>query len=172
MLSRPLTLVSPYVIAEMMAALRTTPLNGCIVEVGVYQGGTLSYLCEHSGGRPVYAYDTFTGIPFSGEFDQHIVGDFGDTSLEMVRAAVPDAIYGVGVFPSSALPMPPIAFAHVDCDQYESIIQASGHLVPRMMSGGLMWFDDYCLPSGKKAIDEVFGSYATPTETGKIVVRF
>lgn len=167
-----MTLVGADVIAEMMSMLSTTPTDGCIVEVGVYRGGTLSYLCEHAAGRSVYAYDTFTGIPFRGEFDQHAVGDFGDTSLDMVRLAVPDAVYGLGVFPESALPMPPVAFAHLDCDQYESITRAAEYLAPRMLPGGVMWFDDYCLPSGKKAVDEFFGSRAVPTAAGKMMVRF
>lgn len=152
--------------------MQTTPRGGCVVEVGVFKGGTLWSLTQGSQGRPVYGYDTFTGIPYAGEWDQHRVGDFGDTSIGEVKAAVPDAIVVQGVFPASALHMPPVSFAHIDCDQYQSIKDAVAYLEPRMMRGGVMWFDDYCLSSGKKAVDEIFGKRVRQAEFGKVMVRF
>jgi hypothetical protein len=71
---------------------------------------------------------------------------------------MPLAIVVAGVFPESSLAMPPVAFAHLDCDQYRSIAEAARFLEPLMVEGGVMWFDDYnCLSSATKAVDEVFG---------------
>jgi hypothetical protein len=53
------------------------------------------------------------------------VGEFWDTSAAAVGALIPDAILVPGVFPESAKAVKfarkPIAFVHVDCDQYESV---------------------------------------------------
>lgn len=172
MITAPPSVVGEATVQNMLELLATVPDGGCIVEVGVYKGGTLWYLVGHSKGRPVYGYDTFRGIPFSSKFDQHKVGDFGDTSIDEVSDAIPEAILTAGIFPDSALRMPPVAFAHIDCDQYESIKRSIEYLQDKMMLGGVMWFDDYCLPSGKKAVDEMLGDKIKPTGTGQMYVRF
>lgn len=169
---KPVSVVGEDVAASLIAALSTTPIDGCIVEVGVYKGGTLWHFVKHAQGRMVFGYDTFSGIPFCEEFDQHKVGDFGDTSLEEVAQNVPEAILTKGLFPMSAKHMPGVSFAHIDCDQYRSIMESANYLIPLMLSGGIMWFDDYCLPSGKKAVDELFGPCIHRTEQGKVYVRF
>jgi O-methyltransferase len=130
---------------------------GCFVEFGVYKGGTASHLAQIARlqGRPIYLYDTFTGIPFKSEFDDHCPGDFSDTSYEAVRSAIPDAIFGVGVFPDTLMEMPPIAFVHVDADQYQSLKDAIRVFTPLMAPGASMVFDDYrCLAGADKAIAE------------------
>lgn len=151
------SLISSDVIQEMCEKLRTTPEEGCVVEVGVYQGGSLQHLVSAAGGRTVFAYDTFTGIPFKGALDVHDAGDFADTSAEEVIARFPTVTFGVGVFPESVLPMPPCSFVHVDCDQYESIWACIEHFSPRMLRGGIMWFDDYAhLPGATLAVARGF----------------
>lgn len=168
------TLVGVNVIQEMLDALATTPTEGCIVEVGVYRGGTLWHFVRCADGRPVFGYDTFTGIPmYNPELDSHKVGDFGDTSLEQVAASVPGATLVKGLFPDSLIDMPPIAFAHIDCDQYESIKNCIDTLSPRMLHGGIMWFDDYgCFLGSTKAVDEAFGDRLLKAPSNKAYVRF
>lgn len=155
--SKPDSVVGENTIEVLLQTLKTAPAGGCIVEVGVYKGGTLWHLVQAAEGRPVYGYDTFGGMPFQHDGDSHVVGDFGDTSLAAVQAAVPAAILVQGTFPASVVDMPPIAFAHVDCDQYQSVKDCINVLGPKMMTGGIMWFDDYnCLPSANRAVDEAF----------------
>ena len=62
-----------------------------------------------------------------------------------------------------------IAFAHLDVDQ--SYVEGCRYLEPRMVAGGVMWFDDYCLSGAKKAIDEMYGGRLIPM-SGKVMVRF
>lgn len=155
----PSSLVFQTTIEEMLSYAKTVP-DGCFVEVGVYKGGTawhLWQLCEREN-RQLFLYDTFTGIPYADEsVDSHKVGDFGDTSAEAVKSAIPKATVVAGVFPSSAVEMPPIAFVHIDADQYQSVKEASEYLFPRMVSGGIIWFDDFdCLPGAAKAVYDVF----------------
>ena len=117
---------------------------GCLVEVGVYKGGSAAMLhClaveQH---RALYLYDTFAGIPYKAVVDEHEIGEFSDTSVEEVREHCPHAIITVGIFPDSAVEMGPIAFVHLDCDQYRAYQESIEYLAPRMTPGGIMWFDD------------------------------
>jgi predicted O-methyltransferase YrrM len=51
----------------------------------------------------------------------------------------------------------PVAFAHVDCDRYESVMTVLQRVAPRMTQGGVMVIDDYDTWSGcRKAVDEYF----------------
>jgi hypothetical protein len=169
----PDTLLGTEALEDIMDFASKSP-PGCFVEFGVYKGGSAFHLARVAvaQGRELHLYDTFEGIPFRGEFDQHDVGDFSDTSYEAVSAAVPYAQIHKGLFPDSLVPMPPIAFAHIDCDQYESVKAALRHFGPRMVPGGVMLFDDYhCLPSATKAVREE-GREFTTTSNNKAVMRF
>ena len=169
---QPVSVVGVNVLEEMARICAATP-PGCFVEFGVYQGGSAWYLAQvaEAQGRELYLYDTFTGIPFKSEFDSHVPGDFGDTSEERVAEAIPYAKIIKGVFPDSLVDMPPIAFVHVDADQYESYKSALAVFVPRMVPGGLMIFDDYCLAGASRALDES-GLKMEQTENSKMMVRF
>lgn len=132
---------------------------GAFVEVGIYTGGSASILTDiaERQNRQVYLYDTFEGLPYSSNGDTHKVGEFCYTDFNHIRKSLPYAHVVKGIFPESAVEMPPIAFAHLDVDQYESYIGSINYLMPLMVDGGIMWFDDYELPGAKKAIDELIG---------------
>lgn len=154
------SLLSPGALDELGELAAESPAGGCFVEVGVYQGGSAQRLLEvaRRQGRALYLYDTFTGIPMQGPDDHHPVGDFGDTDVRRIRELLPDAVVVEGVFPESIVPMPPVAFVHVDCDQYESIANTIRALRPLMMRGGMMLFDDYkCLPGATRAVHDELG---------------
>lgn len=151
-----------------------TPLEGCFVEVGVYLGGSAFFLANvaQTQGREIYLYDTFCGIPYKGELDSHPVGDFGDTSADLVRQMIPYAKVVAGVFPHSLVPMPKVAFAHVDADQYQSIRDCCRVLGPMMLPGGKILFDDvWCLAGATKALEETLWPISKTFE-GKAIVRF
>jgi asparagine synthase (glutamine-hydrolysing) len=137
-----------------------TPAGGCFVEVGVYKGGSALHLQKIALAqqRELFLYDTFEGIPHRREgLDSHGIGDFADTSFEDVQRLCPHATVVKGIFPASAVPMPLIAFAHLDCDQYQSVHEAALYLQPRMMAGGVMWFDDSpCLAGARLAVTELY----------------
>lgn len=165
------TLISENVLLALSMCAAAAP-EGCFVEVGVYQGGSARYLAtvaEHQG-RELYLYDTFEGMPYQGEYDKHPIGDFSDTSEEEVRKAIPSATIVKGIFPDSAVEMPPIAFAHIDCDQYQAVKDSVLYLAPRMVDGGIIWFDDYdVLVGANMAVNELFP--AVSLIEGKAVVR-
>ena len=156
------SVISPDLVNELIEEARRAP-DGDFVEVGVYKGGSLSALAsvarEQGGTRRVWGFDTYAGIPFRLDgVDHHKVGDFGDTSLDAVRQAVPDAICVPGVFPDTLTDeVGPIALAHVDCDQYQSVYDCCRALGPRMVPGGVMVFDDPdVLPGAAEAVLAVF----------------
>jgi Macrocin-O-methyltransferase (TylF) len=174
----PPSQVGERTIGEMIDCARARP-PGAFLEVGVFKGGTAWHLAKLGAEqqRELYLFDTFTGIPYSSPIDSHKVGDFSDVDLPGLRAALPGAHILAGIFPEVAwllgLDLPPIAFAHIDCDQYQSVRSAAEFLTPCMVKGGVMWFDDSpCLKGAELATKELFGSRLLVSETTKHYVEF
>jgi hypothetical protein len=175
MTEAPTSLIGESLIAEMIAAARETPV-GAFVEVGVYKGGSawrLSKLAEEQG-RECHLFDTFTGMPYADKDDNHEVGDFADTTSEAVAAAIPYSVIHVGEFPDTLpIDLRKIAFVHADCDQYRSARAVIDRLGPRMVKGGVIWFDDYeCTRGVTRAVDESFRDSLIRTRAGRAYVIF
>lgn len=166
------SVVAKEVISALIRRAKVSP-NGSFVEVGVYKGGTawhLSKLAEEQN-RKIYLYDTFEGIPYKDKIDSHKVGDFKDTSYDKIVEAIPYAQVIKGIFPDSAVEMEEISFVHFDCDQYKSIIDGVNYLLPKMVKGGIMWFDDYgALHGATKAVHELFPIEKIKKDTTKAFV--
>lgn len=154
------TLIKGFKLDRLLDELSRAPA-GDVVELGVYRGGALEAMAKAAPHRLMYGFDTFEGMPAAlwREGEPHGVGDFGDTSFEAVKASMPKNVMLVrGMFPGSAVGIDPsIALAHVDFDWYESTRAAIDWLLPRLVPGGVIVFDDWewkhC-PGVKKAIDE------------------
>jgi O-methyltransferase len=166
----PVRSIVPENILAAMVAMASTAPQGCFVEVGVYQGGSaqpLMEVAEHQG-RELFLYDTFTGIPFRDPIDSHNIGDFADTDFLDVAERLPKAYVIPGVFPSSAITMPGVAFVHLDCDQYRSVGESLDYLIPRMVEGGIIWFDDSpCLEGARTAARERLGDRLVLHDVGR-----
>ena len=172
--------VPQYVIDDLIKHARTAP-KGCFVEVGVYQGGTAWHLTDlaKEQNRKIFLYDTFTGIPYTSDMDYHKVGDFSDVDYEGIKAALPYATISKGIFPDSAVKMPKIAFLHLDCDQYKSVMDSVNFLKDKMVKGGIIWFDDAPGPANCKpgevngahfALHDLFGTDWILSDSGKAYV--
>lgn len=158
---------------ELLCKTASRAPDGAIVEVGVYKGGSAWYLTQlaESQNRSIYLYDTFTGIPYQGPDDRHKVGDFSDTKFETIRDMLPYAHVIQGIFPESAVEMDPVAFVHLDCDQYQSIIDSCTYLLPRMVPGGIIWFDDAPnLAGAERAVQQLFHGKVQRVQTGQSMV--
>lgn len=122
-------------------------------EMGVYQGGTARMLAQvaQRAMMPMRLFDTFTGMPPTNpDRDLHGAGDFNNTSLEAVRDFVGTyPQYHKGFIPDTFLGLESIriAFAHIDVDIYQSVLDCCAFCYPRMARGGFMVFDDYGFPS-------------------------
>jgi hypothetical protein len=170
---KPESLVDPVNIANMISTASHCPA-GAFVEVGVYKGGTAWHLDQlaQEQGRECFLYDTFEGIPYSDPVDHHKVGDFSDTSYERVRDLLPRSKVIKGIFPASAVRMDKVAFVHLDCDQYQSIIDSCRYLEALMVPGGVMWFDDSPILAGAEiAVRELYQGRIQEIN-GKHFVRF
>ena len=146
----------------------TSQLEGDFIECGVYKGGTARLLAENlrqlGSNKHLHLFDTFAGMPPTGSEDFHSAGDFADTSLEQVRRYIgyPEFVHFYpGKIPDTFLSSRPVkfAFAHIDVDIYQAVLDCCKYIYPRLSPGGVMVFDDYgfaSCPGARKAIDEFF----------------
>jgi len=175
-LARPFTLVSAdrcHVLATL--ASQAAGLEGDWVEAGVYRGGTARLLVrllddvEPGGTTRLHLFDTFEGMPVTdADLDDHVEGDFADTSLEAVRDRVvqvssdPDRVtFHPGRIPETFAGLDDlrVALAHVDVDIHRSVADCCEFLYPRLVVGGFLVFDDYGFPScpgARRAVDDFF----------------
>jgi predicted O-methyltransferase YrrM len=172
-----MSLIDPAALDAICEMAGGTP-PGDFVEIGVYKGGSAYRLAEvaRRQARRLWLFDTFTGIPeATPEYDLHKIGDFSDTSLVKGQKLIPDARFVVGdareMLPS--IDTGPVAFAHLDCDQYDTYRACIIELMPRMVRGGVMWFDDvYALDGAKRAVAELLGDLVKEHECQRHYVRF
>jgi len=146
-------------------------LPGAAAEVGVYRGGSAKLLARVLSGanKTVHLFDTFAGMPTTDEkLDFHRTGDFADTSLAAVQkylAACQNVAFHAGLFPDTAAPLEneQFCFAYIDVDIHASVRAACEFFHHRLVSGGILLFDDYgqlTCPGARRAVDDFFA--ATP----------
>lgn len=147
------------------------------VECGVYTGSSLLAcgLMVRDANIPyqMIGLDTFCGLPALSDKDRSFAPEgarylnsqvFMDTSIESVQAKIIEA--GLdghielrqGLFSEtlSKLPEHSYHFVNIDCDLYEPHIECLEYFYPRMVKGGVVFFDDYHsveYPMAKQAID-------------------
>lgn len=159
-----------YVLHELATQARGR--GGEFWECGVYQGGTALLLADvllsadgKGSGQTLRLFDSFSGmVETDASRDLHRPGDFSDTSLDAVRRLLgrPERVrLHPGWMPDTfvGLESSTIAFAHVDVDLYRSVLDCCSFIVPRLVPGGFMVFDDYGFPScpgARQAVDEFF----------------
>ena len=143
----------------------TAGIEGAVVEVGVYEGGSLARIAGAMPTRKIYGIDTFEGMPAPCGYDLHKEGDFNDVNFPKIKKwfgiNAPNVTLIKGLFPDMAnkLPDGKFCFAHIDCDIYTSVKNCCEYFYPRMAKGGIMIFDDYGFPTtpgAKIAVDEYF----------------
>ena len=143
-------------------------VNGDVAEVGVYKGRTAKVLALTSEklDKNVYLFDTFSGMPETDYSKDNFYkkGSFGDTSLLDVENFLSDcnnvAIYP-GFFPETSKPVEKnsFSFVHIDVDIYRSVLDCCEFFYPRMVTNGVMIFDDPGFSDckgAKMAVDEFF----------------
>lgn len=140
--------------------------GGYIIEMGVFRGGSLSILAKFNPGIDILAFDSFEGVPEGDSHDIHQSGDFGGLDSRAIIGFFSMIFPAVRIFKGF---IPKIfeaidsntrcSFCHIDLDMHESVRLACDFIFPRMLSGGIILFDDYkqkTTPGATKAIDEFF----------------
>ena len=153
-------------------------IQGDIVELGCY-GGTTSLFIRRlldekgeSGNRTFHVYDSFEGLPEKTKQDQSIAGEAFQAGklavskkdfLHEFRAASlrPPIVHKRWFNQLTDQDVPQnIAFAFLDGDFYESIMDSLKLVWPRMSQGGVILVDDYgreALPGTERAVRDFFG---------------
>jgi O-methyltransferase len=183
----PYTMTTPprlYTLARAVEYIASRPVEGAIVECGVWRGGSmmaveLTLLRLGVTDRELYLFDTFSGMTEPGEEDVRIGGEsaaelmarkerdhdvWAIAPLEEVRAAVlgmgypEERVHFVPGRVEETLPEhapPSIAVLRLDTDWYASTKHELEHLYPRLVSGGVLIVDDYGYWRGaRRAVDE------------------
>lgn len=147
------TLVDIYRCYELWSlAKQVRNLDGDILEIGVWRGGTGSILAEAVKDTPktVFLADTFTGVVKAGVNDPiYKGGEHADTSLEIVKKLInslelTNVILLQGIFSEDTADKvsEKIALLHIDVDVYQSSKDIVEWCLPRLAMGGVIIFDD------------------------------
>ena len=184
------TEMGPHKLLELSKAAQLIDFKGGhIAELGVYKGGSAAVIANVFKPKPAwtsvprnfYLFDTFSGMPEDDELEaglgvregklrdiSHRKGDFSSTSEQDVKnylsALYPSCVFLSGVFPETAEAVKDeeFCFVHLDADIYQSTKAGIEFFYPRLVKGGVIFFDDYSeelvqgCPGVQKAINEYF----------------
>lgn len=158
------------ILRELRTVIRQG-VTGDVVELGCYEGTTSLFLqreLQKTKDRKLFVYDSFAGLPPKINHDlspagtQFVAGELRTSKQTLVKH-----------FKHAGLPIPhitkcwfseldsnlmpeSIAFAFLDGDFYDSILDSLRAIWPALSSGAVIVVDDYhteALPGVKKAID-------------------
>jgi O-methyltransferase len=148
------TLVDIYRCYELwILAKQSAKVDGAILEVGVWRGGTGAILAEaiKSSDKKIFLADTFKGVVKAGVNDTaYKGGEHSDTSVSLVSDLISTlSLKNVqlleGIFPEQThhLITHNISMLHCDVDVYSSSKDIVEWCLPRMPVGAILVFDDY-----------------------------
>lgn len=140
-----------------MLVAQTAKLDGGILEVGVWRGGTGALMARRArsagSSDSIYLCDTFKGVVKTGSHDPcYYDGKHSDTSQEVVedllrRVGISDVQILAGVFPDETAhliePDARFRLCHIDVDVYQSARDIMAWVWDRMVPGGIVVYDDY-----------------------------
>lgn len=146
-----------------LLVLLANKLPGDFAEVGTYKGGTSKLIAELKGDKPLYLFDTFTGLPKPVCHDsKHFRSGLYEANLKSVKkylSGYKEIFIYPGLFPNTALHVrkKSFSFVHLDVDLYKSTLSCLKFFYPRMSKGGIIVSHDYSDSLGvQKAFDEFF----------------
>jgi hypothetical protein len=125
-------------------------------------------MCEALEGRSLYLFDSFEGLPQTGEGDARFGSGQYAASFDKVKsylAAFPQVHIYKGFFPATSAPVADkrFSFVHLDVDLYEPTRDALHFFYPRVNPGGMFMVHDYLWAEGvRKAVKEFFSTRPEP----------
>lgn len=155
---RDYTMVDEYRCYELWQLVaESRKLNGALIEVGVWRGGTgalIAKSAELNGIKnTVYLCDTFIGVPKAGAMDStYKGGEHANTSEKKVKELISGKMKLMnthilkGIFPDETAGLvkdKQFRFCHIDVDVYQSAKDIINWIWPKMVTGGIIVFDDY-----------------------------
>ncbi|WP_009633333.1 TylF/MycF/NovP-related O-methyltransferase [Synechocystis sp. PCC 7509] len=176
-----------YDIVQTVFAIEQKNLNGILVETGCALGGSAIVIASAKNKeRNLLIYDVFDRIPPPSEKDSQDIHDrYEIIASGQSKGLGENLYYGYendlyhkvlqalskfrveanenniqlikGLYQDTLKIDSPVAFAHIDCDWYDSVLTCLQQIEPHLVSGGVLIIDDYYTWSGcKKAVDEYF----------------
>ncbi|MEO6455848.1 MAG: TylF/MycF/NovP-related O-methyltransferase [Ginsengibacter sp.] len=174
---------------KVVKRIESRKVPGIFVETGCALGGSaLLISLNKKTTRQFFVYDVFSMIPAPSQKDGSDVIERYETIKsgkskginnkkyygyeENLKAKVENTFseYGVdvntnnvklieGLYEDTLRINEKVAFAHIDCDWYESVMICLVQIAPNLSTGGVIIIDDYYSWSGcKTATDEYFAS--------------
>lgn len=128
-------------------ALSKIEINGLCIELGVYDGTSINFFSKNSPDKTWYGFDSFLGFQEDWKGGYFSKGDFSlkgkpplvNNNVKLIKGYFKDTLPGFlkGMDKN-------ISFLHVDCDTYESTIEALDIIGPeRFVPGTRILFDEY-----------------------------
>ncbi|WP_432038862.1 TylF/MycF/NovP-related O-methyltransferase [Streptomyces cucumeris] len=176
------------VVHTMADRVEAAGVPGVFLEAGVAMGGSAIVIARTKApDRPLRLYDVFAMMPPPGDRDdaashadhtallEGVVGREADrvylehsgdlpafTRENMRRVGIDPDREGIefikGLYEDTLRIDEPVAFAHVDCDWYDSVRLCTERIADRMSPGGIVLFDDYVVYDGcRRAVHEWLG---------------
>jgi asparagine synthase (glutamine-hydrolysing) len=170
-----------------VSEIENNGIRGVFVEAGCALGGSALVIASaKKNKRKFFIFDTFSQIPPPTNEDGEDVQDrweiissgkaegingnqyygYVENLKEWVENKFSEFGFSLqqdniimvrGYFQETLNLIQPVAFAHLDCDWYESVMICLQRIEPMMVPGGTFIIDDYEHWSGcKKAVDEFF----------------
>lgn len=144
-IKNPVPVTTARKLENMVNWLNQAP-RGPVVEVGVFEGGSIIHLAKRFPNRQFFGIDTFEGCPMAGENDNfHKEGDFV-ADFESVKQSCSryDNITLIkGRLPNVAMKLPQdIVLAHIDVDLYQSTKQSLQAVIQNMATVSRIYCDD------------------------------
>lgn len=148
------------ILRELLNKIRN--IDGEIVEIGVYAGGTAIIIREEIKDKELYLFDTYSGFPdilTKDDPKSYFVGDCScpKKNVENLMKKEKNVFIVDGIFPNTAdiIKNKKFAFAHIDTDIYQSTKDSLEYIYPRMNTNGVILIHDYPAHDGvKKAVDD------------------
>lgn len=156
---KPFTMVDQYRCFELWQLVEQSAKWQCgsILEIGVWRGGTGALIAKKAKecgiSERVYLCDTFTGVVKAGPEDsRYIGGEHHDTSRQTVeelifkRLNLNNVTILEGIFPDQIgkeIEDLKFSFCHIDVDVYQSAKDSVDWIWQRLVSGGIIVYDDY-----------------------------
>jgi len=186
---RPYTMCSAARLRGLYGATRHIVENripGDVVECGVARGGSSALMAlvlrDLKSDKPVWAFDTFEGIPAPTEQDPdydiaslytgNFRGDLQEIGSTFHKLGILDRFHFVQGRFEDTLPETKvglIALLHIDGDWYSSVKACLDHLYDRVSPGGVIQLDDYGFWQGaEKATDEFLSKRNLPRNLIKL----
>lgn len=176
-----------YDIVQTVFAVEQKRLNGILIETGCALGGSAIVIASAKNKhRNLLVYDVFDRIPPPSQNDSQdvheryeiITSGKSEGLGENLYYGYEDNLYYKvlqsfskfklevnehniqlikGLYQDTLKIEVPVAFAHIDCDWYDSVTTCLQQIEPHLVIGGVLIIDDYYMWSGcKKAVDEYF----------------